>query len=63
MNIFLLKTSSPELFKKGRSKENSKYNLGFKSIIYFQRPEKLIISEEQNIGNSKYLSNMYNKEE
>lgn len=61
MNIFLLKTSSPELLKKGRSKENSKYDLGFKSLIYFQRPEKLIINEEQN-RNSKYLSTIYNKE-
>lgn len=48
MNIFLLKTSSPELLQKSRSKENSKHDLGFKSIIHFQRPEKLITSEEQN---------------
>lgn len=44
---YFLQTSWPGLPKKSRSKENSKHDLGFKSITYHQRSKKLNISEEQ----------------
>lgn len=40
--------------QKSSSKEKSKYDSGFESIMYFQRSKELSISKEQNTGNQVF---------